>query len=274
MADLPSKPAFEPRIIKKDDLYEDGYRLKILRPNVYQFESLGAGCHVYLILGDDMNVLIDSGLISKFDSFNYLLTTEIGLAVEDIDLVINTHAHFDHISNNCYFKCPIAAHRWAATKIHQSDEMILNAKKHSIDMSDFKVHFWLEDRNIFDLGNVYLKVVETPGHTSGSIVLYEPFQKYAFTGDTFFKYVASNVYESGSVSELINSLQILDTLKMEAAFPGHGKCLFSQEEVNKELIKSIKGAHKSLDDYVDKIKRKSLDDLVIPPSLYDRDENE
>ena len=104
--------SFKPRLIKKDDLYgKEGYVLNLIKPNIYQFESLGAGCHVYLIIGEHLNVLIDTGIITKFNSFNYLLTTEIGLRIEDINLVINTHEHFDHISSNAYFHCPIAAHR-------------------------------------------------------------------------------------------------------------------------------------------------------------------
>ncbi|MBD3342497.1 MAG: MBL fold metallo-hydrolase, partial [Candidatus Lokiarchaeota archaeon] len=188
MSEGKSKVRFKPRLIKEDDLYgkRDGYTLNLIKPNVYQFLSRGAGCHIFMIVGEDLNVLIDTGIITKFNSFNYLLTTEIGLRVEDIDLVINTHEHFDHISSNAYFYCPIAAHRWAAVKIKQSDELITKGKKWGVDLTDLKVDIWLEDRNIIDLGNVTLKIIETPGHTSGSICIYEPFQYYMFTGDTLF----------------------------------------------------------------------------------------
>ena len=73
--------AFVPRLVKEDDLYGEkvGYRLNLLRPNVYQFYSRTEGCHVFLIIGDDLNVLIDTGIITKFNSLNYLLTTEVGL---------------------------------------------------------------------------------------------------------------------------------------------------------------------------------------------------
>ena len=96
---------FKPRLIKEDDLYGkiDGYTLNLIKPNIYQFSVLGSGCHVYLIIGETLNVLIDTGIITKFNSLNYLLTTEVGLKVEDISLVINTHEHFDHISSNPYF---------------------------------------------------------------------------------------------------------------------------------------------------------------------------
>ena len=91
MSNKEQEIVFEPRLIKKDDLYgKTGYTLNIIKPNIYQFYSVGAGCHVYLLIGEHLNVLIDTGIITKFNSLNYLMTTEIGLKVEDIDLVINT----------------------------------------------------------------------------------------------------------------------------------------------------------------------------------------
>ncbi len=267
--------SFKPRVIKEDDLYgKAGYTLKLLRPNVYQFESRGAGCHVFLILGEQLQVLIDTGLLSKFNSFNYLLTTEIGLKVEDIDLVINTHEHFDHISSNPYFTCTTSAHRWAAVKIHNSDELITKGKKWGIDLTDLKINIWLEDRNILDLGNEFLKVVETPGHTSGCICLYEPYKHYLFSGDTLFKGAISNIYESGSISEYINSLQILNTLKIKDYYPSHGECVFGEESVKKEIANSIENAKVELDSFVDRVRSKPIEKLRAPPSLYNREEED
>lgn len=266
------RPIFKPRLIKEDDMYgKKGYTLHLIKPNVYQFQSRGAGCHVYLIIGENLNVLIDSGIISKFDSLNYLLTTEIGLTIEEIDLVINTHEHFDHISSNAYFRCPIAAHRWAATKIQNSDEFITKGKLWGVDLSDLRINIWLEDRNILDLGNVFLKVVQTPGHTSGSICLFEPFKFYMFTGDTLFKGLPSNIYESGSLSEYINSLQILNTLKIESYYPSHGPWVLGEENVKVQVEQAIAHAKDALENYVDNIRSKTLDQLAIPESLYDRD---
>ncbi|MHA1292308.1 MAG: MBL fold metallo-hydrolase [Promethearchaeota archaeon] len=269
------KSSFIPREITKDDLYgKSGYILNLIKPNVYQFESRGPGCHVFLIIGESLNVLIDTGLIAKFNSFNYLLTTQIGLKLEDINLVINTHEHFDHISSNAYFHCPVAAHRWAAVKIQNSDEFITKGKLWGIDLTDLKVNIWLEDRNILDLGNVFLKVIETPGHTSGSICLYEPYKNYLFSGDTLFKGAISNIYESGSLSEYINSLQILNTLKIKSFFPSHGKWVIGEEEVKKEIKNSIVIAKQELECYIERVKCKDGKFLRPPPSLYERDNNE
>ncbi|MFX1238608.1 MAG: MBL fold metallo-hydrolase [Promethearchaeota archaeon] len=268
-------PDFEPVLIKKDDLYgKEGYVLNLVRPNIYQFESTGAGCSVYLVIGENFNVLIDTGLATKFNSFNYLLTTEVGLKVEDINLVINTHEHFDHISSNPYFHCPTAAHRWAATKIQQSDELITKGKKWGLDLTDLKVNIWLEDRNMIDLGNVILKVVETPGHTSGCICLYEPMKHYMFTGDTLFKGATSNIYESGSLSEYIQSLKILNTLKIFSFYPSHGACVIGENNVRKEIENSIENAEMELKAFVSRVRSKPLEQARPPPSLYNREEED
>jgi len=272
--DIPK--AFKPRLIKEDDLYgePEGYRLNLLRPNVYQFYSRTAGCHIFLIIGDDLNVLIDTGLITKFNSFNYLLTTEIGLKIEDIGLVINTHEHFDHISANAYFHCPIAAHRWAAVKIQHSDELITKGKKWGIDLTDMRINLWLEDRNIIDLGNTMLKVIETPGHTSGCICLYEPYKNYLFSGDMLFKGTLSNIYESGSISEYIDSLELLDTLKINCFYPSHGHSVIGADLVAQEIARSIENAKLELHSFVNRIRSKALDKARPPPSLYNREKED
>ena len=266
---------FQPRLIKEDDLYgKAGYKLNLIRPNVYQFYSSRSGSHVYLIIGEDLNVLIDTGLITKFNSLNYLLTTEIGLKIEDINLVINTHEHFDHISANAYFRCPIAAHRWAATKIQHTDELITKGKKSGVDLSNLKINIWLEDRNIIDIGNTILKIIETPGHTSGCICIYEPFQQYIFTGDTLFKGATTNIYESGSISEYINSLQILNTLRINSFFPSHGKFVLGEENVNNEILSSIENAKMELEAFIYRLKIKSPEEGKPPPSLYKREKED
>ena len=234
---------------------KSGYILNHLTPNVYQFYTVGPGCHVYLIVGDELNVLIDTGIITKFNSLNYLLVTEIGLKLEEINLVINTHEHFDHISSNAYFHCITAAHRWAAVKIQYSDELITKGKKWGVDLTDLTVNIWLEDRNIIDLGNTILKVIETPGHTSGCICLYEPFKHY-------------------SISEYINSLQILNTLKIDSFYPGHGNYIIGEELVKKEIESSITNAKIELETFTNRIKTRPLEKVKIPPSLYNRKEED
>ncbi len=51
---------------------------------------------------------------------------QLGIKIRDIDIVINTHEHFDHIGANRYFQdyALIAAHRFATTKIAVEDRYV------------------------------------------------------------------------------------------------------------------------------------------------------
>ncbi|MHA1785702.1 MAG: MBL fold metallo-hydrolase [Candidatus Helarchaeota archaeon] len=249
---------------------EDSYKLNKLKDDVYQFESFGKGSHVYLITGDRVNVLIDTGNYEKFNSFIAILMSEIGIDLKDINLVINTHEHWDHISSNHFFKYKslVAAHRFAATKIELQDEYVIRGKECNFDVRDLKTQIWLEDKMIFDLGgDCHLKVFHTPGHTSGSICIYDPFRHFIFTGDTVFSsgYV-SNIYESGSLADYINSLQIINTLRLEKFFPGHGP--ISNDPYN-DINASILGAKIKLDQYIEGVEASNPDGKPTP-SVYDR----
>jgi len=86
-----------------------------------------------------------------------------------------------------------------------------------------RVHLWLENRFRFDLGNFSLEVIHTPGHTSGSICLYELNHNVLFTGDTLFAGGSlSYIAESGSVGDYIYFISHLTTRKINKIYPGHG----------------------------------------------------
>jgi len=233
---------------------DDTYKLKKLREDIYQFESIGKGSHVYLIMGDRINVLIDTGNYEKFNDFIAILVTELGLNIKDINLVINTHEHWDHISGNHYFKYKsiVAAHRFAATKIELQDEFVIRAKECDFDVKDLKTQIWLENNILFDLGgDCHLKIFHTPGHTSGSLCVFDPYRHFMFTGDTLFANGwVSNIYESGSLADLINSLQILNTLRLEEFYPGHGPV---SKDPYGDINASILGAKLKLDEYIESV---------------------
>ncbi len=86
-----------------------------------------------------------------------------------------------------------------------------------------------------------------------------------------FKGATANIYQSGSISELINSLQLLDTIRVDMVYPGHGKVMSSQQEVSQEIASSIAQAQKDLATYIERIKSQPATDIKIPPSLYKRE---
>jgi len=211
-------------------------------PNIFWIKGEGSGSHSYLVKGDYKNVLIDSGLDRNFSKLQKSLLS-LGLKIRDVDIVINTHEHFDHIGANRYFQdhSLIAAHRFAATKITLEDRYVTMYKSGDLNEPSLRVHLWLENRFCFDLGNYSLEVVHTPGHSSGSICIYELTQKILFTGDTIFSGgTLSYIGESGSVGDYICSVLLLSTRRITELYPGHGVVSKTPEEDMQKAIANAK----------------------------------
>ena len=100
-------------------------RVEELQPGIFLLRGEGRGSHSYLIRAAYRNVLIDSGLDQNFFALQEQLFS-VGLKLRDIDIIINTHEHLDHIGANRYFQefSLIAAHRFAATKITLQDHYV------------------------------------------------------------------------------------------------------------------------------------------------------
>jgi glyoxylase-like metal-dependent hydrolase (beta-lactamase superfamily II) len=216
-----------------------------IQQGVYLLKGEGKGSHNYLIRASYRNALIDSGLDQNFLCLQEQLLS-LGLKVRDIDLVINTHEHLDHIGSNRYFQESsfIAAHRFAATKITLEDHYVTLYRSGDLNEIPLRVHLWLENRSLFDLGSHTLEVIHTPGHTSGSICIYEFKTKVLFSGDTVFAGGAlSYIAESGSVGDYINSITRLEARKISKIFPGHGHISQNPEQ---DLSQAIINAKKLL----------------------------
>ncbi len=216
-----------------------------IQQGIYLLKGEGKGSHNYLIRASYRNALIDSGLDQNFLFLQEQLLS-LGLKVRDIDLVINTHEHLDHIGSNRYFQESsfIAAHRFAATKITLEDHYVTLYRSGDRNEVPLRVHFWLENRSLFDLGSHTLEVIHTPGHTSGSICIYEFKTKVLFSGDTLFAGGAlSYIAESGSVGDYINSITRLEARKISKIFPGHGHISQNPEQ---DLSQAIINAKKLL----------------------------
>lgn len=188
-----------------------------------------------------MKVLIDSGISQHFNFLTKDLK-DIGVDTRSLNMVINTHEHVDHFGANRYLqeRIPILAHRYAATKIVSADDEVMLCRAHGEDPTGYQVNMWLENLNVLDLGDWFLKVLHTPGHTSGSLCIYEPRRKVLISGDTVFaRGTISDISSSGSYGEYINSLARLNTMKIDLLLPGHGAI---SEDVEEDIEKAIENA--------------------------------
>jgi len=209
-----------------------------LKPGIYQFPGEKPGSLVYLVRGSNKNVLVDTGITSNFPQLQSFIQ-ELGLAINDIDLVLLSHEHFDHIGAATYFfdTAVIGAHRLAANKIELQDEFVTMNKYFNAPGNPFFAHVWLEDDTIINLGNYELKVIHTPGHTSGCVCIYETRERLLFSGDTVFaKGTLSDIATSGNISDYVNSMERLSTLKISELYPGHGRISLTPEQDIRQAV--------------------------------------
>jgi endoribonuclease LACTB2 len=156
--------------------------------------------HAFLV-GD---MLIDTGTNRVAKQF---LSALKGRSIEKI---VNTHHHEDHIGNNGdiqgLFGIPIYAHLSALPFLE-------NPRLNGLHLYQRIVWGWPKASRGTAIGtnvaagNYHFEVINSPGHTDDHMCLYEPDQKWLFTGDLFcgttFIYLRSDE----------NFLQILETLK-------------------------------------------------------------
>ncbi len=168
--------------------------------------------------------MIDPGLPAGVEHLRICLG-ELGLAPENVDLVLLTHEHTDHAGCVPLFSptALVAAHALAANKIVLQDDFVMLSRAFDLDSNPFRVDICFEGECMLELGDYRLRVLHTPGHTSGSICLYEPDHRLLFTGDTVMAGGAmGGIFGSGNISDYIATLKRLTTLRVDEFYPGHG----------------------------------------------------
>lgn len=161
-----------------------------------------------VIVDDEKVLLVDPGTESE-DYFKEILG-ELGLEISDVDIVFNTHAHYDHCQGNVLFpKADKKAFKPDAKKIQRdTGEEITEIK---------------EERELVT-GELSFKIIHTPGHSKGSSSLYLK-DSLLICGDLVF---SNGSYgrvdlEGGSLKETRKSLDKVKELEFKTLLPGHGE---------------------------------------------------
>ena len=176
----------------------------------------GLQTNCYLLIDGGELAVIDPGADAR------LIFFEIKRTGAKVKIIIDTHYHFDHTEANNQVK---AATR-APIAIGEPDK-------------DFIVgfeadQFLLDGQNLL-IGNTNMIVVNTPGHTAGSISLIG--DNFVFSGDTIFDGAVGRMdLPGGSIDDMERSLAKLDKLIPASAivYPGHGESFkFKKGEIQK-----------------------------------------
>ncbi len=156
---------------------------------------------------------------------------EGGLTVR---LIVDTHAHFDHVAANEAVRqatgAPIAVHRLEAQALTQPVSLFgLSFSGPASPPADRL----LEDGEEIAVGEERLQVLLTPGHSPGGISLYHASGPLVFSGDALFcQGIGRTDLPGGDFRVLMRSIhKRLFALPGEAAvYPGHGPATTIAEE--------------------------------------------
>lgn len=184
--------------------------------------------------------LVDPGLLGKGE-YKMDSIQKMGIDPEDIQRVIMTHTHFDHIGalSEVQKRIPRAElwiHRLEGEPLEQGNERTV----YGMDMFrqvcqmqygikpgtfTFKVHRKLQGGETLKIGNIAWEVIHIPGHSPGSVGLYDSAEKILIPGDVLYADYAIGRFDlfGADGEELKKSLTRLSQQKVETLLPGHNR---------------------------------------------------
>ncbi|WP_404665765.1 MBL fold metallo-hydrolase [Rhabdochlamydiaceae symbiont of Dictyostelium giganteum] len=147
--------------------------------------------------------------------------------------VILTHSHWDHTADVAslleQFTLDVYVHAndYANLKHPGSDGLPLFFPLQGIETT-----FFLKEGDVIEEGSLEFDVMETPGHSPGSVCLWMKKENILFSGDTLFQGGMGNVsFPTSNPLFMKQSLQKLGKLPLDTVvYPGHGESTTIQAE--------------------------------------------
>jgi hydroxyacylglutathione hydrolase len=178
--------------------------------------------NIYMI-GD---TIIDSGTGFNFTRL-YQVFKLLKIDFKNIRHIVNTHGHFDHIGGNGYFiNADVSIHEADADIVEKGDDKKSYAEFFDGKLKPKEVGRRLKEGDSVKADGMEFEVMHTPGHTPGSICLYDAKSKTLITGDTVFSDgVGRTDMPGGNEEQLKESIDRLASLEVSRLLPGHGDVL-------------------------------------------------
>ena len=207
------------------------YKINKVFDHIFAFEEEGVTS--FFILGKNKCVMIDTG----FGVIDYM--TEIRKITDLPVILINTHGDYDHVKGNGQF----------IDKYIKIEDFELLKE----NLPDEKNYNWLQNGDIFDLGGVELEIIDCPGHTYGSIMIYDKTNKIMFTADNACLDPLWMFGQNRNHQLFIDSLEriLAMNLPMEKLMPSHGPYpLGNCYNFIKDTVGTVRKQIENIDDYV------------------------
>jgi glyoxylase-like metal-dependent hydrolase (beta-lactamase superfamily II) len=201
-------------------------------------------CNIWHIAGRDQDLLIDTGVgvASLADEIQDLLDKPL--------VALATHIHYDHVGSLHEFDQRVMhsaeAHRMATYDEFASlcmahfpdnfladfadptfDDYLINAiPSDEFVIEEFQIQPTeatriVEDGDIVDLGNRHFEVMHLPGHSPGSIGLYEQASETLFSGDAIYDGLLLDDLPDSDIGDYLTTMARLRKLPVRVVHGGH-----------------------------------------------------
>ena len=181
------------------------------------------GTNTYVVSDEKQVLLVDPACYTPYEQQQLFACVNSQLIGSRQLMIIATHGHLDHLWGAAW-----ACEQWdTPVLLHPADIPLAEAMQDQYDL--FGVRAQAKPFPIKSLmGNppsmADMTIIETPGHTPGSVCLYWEKEKVLLSGDTLFQmgYGRTDL-PGGDIGQLIDSLERLFLLPSDVrVYPGHG----------------------------------------------------
>jgi glyoxylase-like metal-dependent hydrolase (beta-lactamase superfamily II) len=183
--------------------------------------------NTYIIWDDSVKeaAIIDPGCFNTLEQNE--LTNFIKQHALKPKLLLNTHAHIDHVLGNAFvkntFQIPLLLHRSDLSILHSLSDV---ARMYGLPATPSpNPDIFMEEGHNITIGSYVFEIFFVPGHSPGSVAFYNAKNKVLISGDVlFYESIGRTDLPGGDYYTLMNSIKdkllILpdDTL----VYSGHG----------------------------------------------------
>jgi len=222
-------------------------------------------CNIWHICGRDRDMLVDTGL-----GIVSLRAAERDLFGKELTAVA-THTHFDHIGGMHEFETRLVHEAESDILANAGEDMILKVSDfgaEAIQSMEAQGYTFPKDNlltakpdemftpdehalrpapptatlsegDILDLGDRHFEVLHLPGHSPGSIGLWEAEQRILFSGDAIYDGPLLYAMSDSNLEHYISTMERLLDLPVEIVHAGHDPS-FGRERLKQIALRYLK----------------------------------
>jgi glyoxylase-like metal-dependent hydrolase (beta-lactamase superfamily II) len=228
-------------------------------------------CNIWHVKGRDFDLIIDTGM--GLNPLKEWVMKETNRPIK----AIGTHSHFDHSGSLHEFSCRLG-HRAEAEAFAlggRSKTMyqggwtkleIVNPNEHpefstqTFSVKPAPLTGYLDEGDVLDLGDKAFQILHLPGHSPGSIGLYDIKKKILFSGDAIYNGELLDTHPHSDKKVYHKTLERLQKLDAEIIHAGHEPS-FGRNQMKKIINKYLTGNNSMSDPvtWFNKISKSGVD---------------